>query len=222
MSGKEGRISELRGFFDLWDAVLLLGLAIIIGISFLPSTISIGGFSLSVPQYSFSPVAAFTALYVFFAFKMMRKEGTIDSESQTVRRDFDSGDFGLRNFGPGPALYLRVHATVEPEGPEHTIEESDEPLHLEEGEFLSVLKGELAELRNPDSELFEKEDATKVELYYTWESPSGRQCPTGLTNPRGMSVDELAREAEDPRTEELENLQKNLKKESEVVQEPTL
>lgn len=222
MSKIEDRILELRGFFDQWDAVILLILAIIIGLFFLPSTVSIGGFSLSLPQYSFSPIVALTALSVFFGSKIVRNGGSSNSEIQTVRRYFDSGDFGLKNYGPGPALDLRVHATIEPEGPEHTIEQSDELLHLEEGEFLSVLKGDLAELRNPDSELFEREDATRIELYYTWESPSGRQRPTSLTNPREMTVDELVREAKDPRSEELDILQKKLRKESEVIQKPTL
>lgn len=115
-----------------------------------------------------------------------------------------------------------MHATVEPGGPDLTVHESDPPLHLEEGEFLSLLRGDLAELRDGNSDLYEQDDGARVELYYTFESTSGRQTPPGLGSPRELSVDELVDRANDPRTEELENLQRNCAKASEVVEEPTL
>lgn len=223
MKEVQKRIAELQDFFDFWDRILLLGLGVIFGIPFLPAVVSIAGRSFSTPQYPLSPVAAFTALYVFFAFKTMRHNNAANSANETVRRDYNEekeSDFGLRNFGPGPALYLRVHATVEPNGPEHTIEEADPPLHLTEGEFISVLKDDLAELCEENSSIYQEQNCSRLELYYTWESSTGNQCPPGLNGPREMTIDELKDAADDPRYEELENLRENCAQGPAKVEEP--
>lgn len=209
-------VDEILAFFDVYNTIFAVASLVVIGLTLVFDA------PLAVA------VAIFTAVYAFIAFNRMRGSESIWMKSPTVRREFQSEtdsenyNFGLRNFGPGPALYFRVHATVEPDGPDLTIHESDPPLHLEEGEFLSLLRGELAELRDEDSELYEQDDAERVELYYTFESTSGRQTPPGLKNPREMSVKELVDKADDPRTEKLENLQRNYAESSEVVEKRPL
>lgn len=209
-------VEEIRAFFDIYNKIFVVTSLFVIGLPLLFDA------PLAVA------VAIFTAVYAFIAFNRMRGSESVWMNSPTVRREFQSKtdsknyDFGLRNFGPGPALYFRVHATVEPDGPDLTIHEADPPLHLEEGEFISLIQGELTKLRDENSELYKQDDADRVELYYTYVSTSGRQTPPDLKNPREMSVEELVDEAEDPRFEELENLQKNCVETSETVEEPTL
>ncbi|WP_137287122.1 hypothetical protein [Halorussus salinisoli] len=216
MPSYEEIVEEVRAFFDIYNKIFVVGSVLVVGLLvYLQAPLS-------------AAVAIFTAVYAFIAFNRMRDSEGVWTNSPVVRRDFqsstdsDSYDFGLRNFGPGPALYLRVHATVEPDGPSLTIPESDPPLHLEEGEFLSLIQDELAVLRDENSDLYEKDDAARVELYYTFESTSGRQTPPGLKNPRDMSVDDLVDKADNPRTEKLENLRKVCTEVSEVAEEPTL
>lgn len=211
MAKLEEIAEEVRAFFDVYNIFFVIVSAVIVSLTLL----------LNAPLAV--AVAIFTAVYALISFNRMRGSENVWMNTPTVRRDFqrqtDSNnyDFGLRNFGPGPALYFRVHATVLPNGPEITINESDPPLHLEEGEFLSLLQGELAELRDKDSELYERDDAERVELYYTFESTSSRQTPPGLKNPRKMSVKELVDKADDPRDEKLENLRKNCAETPEVI-----
>lgn len=209
-------IDKILVFFDVYNKI------------FAVASLGVIGLTLIFDAPLAVAVAIFTAVYAFIAFNRMRESENIWMNSPAVRREFQSEtdsenyDFGLKNFGPGPALYLRVHATVEPDGPDLTIHESDLPLHLEEGEFLSLLRGELAELRDEDSELYKQNNAKKVELYYTFESTSGGQIPIGLTEPRKMSVKELVDKVDDPRTEKLENLQRDCAESSEIIEKRPL
>lgn len=216
MTSVREAVIQILDFFDIYNTIFV-GISLVV---------------MALTLYFDAPlavaVAFFTAVYAFIAFNRMRRSESVWIRSPTVRRDSfkkgesDSHEFGLTNFGPGPALYLRVHATVEPNGPSVTIHESDLPLHLDEGDSLSLLRGDLAELRDEESDLYSRDDATRVELYYTFDSLSGRQTPPGLENPREMSVDELVERATGPRTEKLENLRQNCTGASEVVEEPTL
>ena len=206
-----GQIAEeVWAFFDVYNIIFTIVSVIVVTLTLLFNA------PLAVA------VAIFTAVYALISFNRMRGSENVWMNTPTVRRDFqqtDSGnyDFGLRNFGPGPALYFRVYATVEPSGANLTIHESDPPLHLEEGEFLPLLQGDLAELCDESSDLYKRDDAARIELYYTFESTSGRETPPGLKNPREMRITKLVDEADDPRTEDLENIRKNCAETSEVI-----
>lgn len=203
MTSIQKAVVQIQNFFDTYNKIFVVGsLAVMALTIYFDAPLAVA-------------VAFFTAVYAFIAFNRMRRSESVWMKSPTVRRDFrranrfENYDFGLRNFGPGPAMYFRVHATVEPNGPAVTIHESDMPLHLGEGEFLPLLQGDLTELRNEESDLYKQDNADRIELYYTFDSLANRQTPPGLENPREMSVDELVNEANDPRTEKLENLRKN-------------
>lgn len=213
---------EFRGglvnFFDFWNTVfVLVSVAVLAGIFVIQ-------LSTSTTEQSYLPiaVAVFTAVYALISFNDMRTEGPANTRTPSVRRDYRADedskvyDFGLRNFGPGPALYLRVYARIIPDGADLLIPESESPLHLEEGEFMSLLRRDFAELQNLESDIYDRPDAKEVELYYTWET-NGVQCPPGLDSPREMDKDELVEAAEDPRTEKLEDLRKNWLGQSEVA-----
>lgn len=197
-------------FFDFWNTVFVLASLLVLAIIFILQL------SISTTELSYLPiaVAVFTAIYALISFNRMRDGGPASSQFPTIRRDYRTGeesgvyDFGLRNFGPGPALYLRVYAKIVPDGPDLLIPESESPLHLEEGEFMSLLRRDFAELCNKESDLYEHPDSKEIELYYTWES-KGTQCPPELDNPREMEKDELEDAADNPRTEKLENLRRN-------------
>jgi len=149
-----------------------------------------------------------------------------DKNRPTVREDFNNLDgegvaeFGLRNFGPGPALYVQAVATIEQEGEEIIIEEylarhrvHESPIHLREGEFLDLLgkanDGQLTELANGEGPLHSKtqcgstnEQTPVVNLYYTYVSQSGAREPTDLSSD-GDAEDllaEIQRSSTDPRS----------------------
>ncbi|WP_435335719.1 hypothetical protein [Haloarchaeobius sp. TZWWS8] len=199
-------IVQIRSYFDIYNQIFVAISLLIIGAT------AIFDASLSVA------VALFTAVYSFIAFNQMRSSDSVWARSPTVRREYkkdsesDTFDFGLRNFGPGPALYLRAHATVVPEGPEYTLAKSETPLHLSEGEFVSVLQGELTELRDRESDLYNNDDSKRIELYYTFDSLSGRQTPPDLKEPCSRSIEEVIKMSENPREERLENIKYNCSK----------
>lgn len=205
----------ISDFFDFWNTVfVLLSGLLLVGIFIFQIRVS-------------TAVAVFTAIYALITFNQMRTGGPVNSRTPSIRRDYrideDSGvyDFGLRNFGPGPALYLRVYARIVPNGPDLLIPESELPLHLEQGEFLSLLRRDFLELQNSVSDLYDRPDAKEIELYYTWES-NGIQCPPGLDSPREMDKNELVDAARKPRTAKLKDLRKNWIQQSEAIEKSSL
>lgn len=208
-------------FFDLWNTIFVLSSFFVVGLIFLHHilTSTVDTIPISIT------VAIFTAIYALIAFNQMRTGGPANTGKTTIRQDYrideDSEvfDFGLRNFGTSSALNLRIYARVTPNGPDLVIPESEYPLHLKEGEFTSLLRRDFAELSVIGSELYDRPDAKEIELYYTWESESGVQCPESLNSPREMEISELVDAAEDPRTEQLEDLRKNFTKRSQIVEE---
>lgn len=150
-------------------------------------------------------VAFFTAVYAFITMNQMRQ--STQSYTANVRRDYNripgtqSHKFGLRNFGPGPALYLRVFAEVveevEKEGErviksKEIVGEDDPPLSLSEGEFLPVTDEEFPKLEP-------KYDDRKLNLYYSFVSRNGTETPENQHKPRSKTNEQLAEDAPDPR-----------------------
>ncbi len=195
-------------FWDRYDSRLALVLIVFLltGIVSTQESICRAGYCLPVPDFlSLRGVtAAFTAFAVMLAAYRHRHQQ--DKVRPSVREDFDNlddagtPDFGLRNFGPGPALYVQAVATLEREDEEGFIEERltghqihDTPIHLREGEFLSLLnevdENWLADMR-AEYEICEysgscdAEDPLYVNLYYTYVSQSGAREPPHITDDR--------------------------------------
>lgn len=160
-------------------------------------------------------VAIFTALYAFIASNQMRQETR--THTANVRKSYNTDpkteelDFGLENFGPGPALYLRVYSTVVEkmdEGEKEIVEkkvileEDDPPLSLEEGEFLSVMDDDFPTL-HPEY------DDRELKLYYSYVSRSSTETPEHQHEPRKKSHKDLAEDPSDPRSIKLEKLREH-------------
>lgn len=153
-------------------------------------------------------VAFFTAVYTFIAMNQMRR--STRTSTANVRRDYEripeteSYKFGLRNFGLGPALYLRVFAKVveEVEGEEKVINskeilgEDDPPISLREGEFLPVIDEEFPKLEP-------KYDDRTLNLYYSFVSRNGAETPENHHKPRSKTNEQLAEDAPEPRSIKL-------------------
>ncbi|MFC7195374.1 hypothetical protein ACFQL4_13170 [Halosimplex aquaticum] len=110
-------------------------------------------------------------------------------------------DFGFRNFGPGAALDFQVIAAIErknEEGetvvsdPVWEIKPHEQPLHLEEGEFWSLISNieedwilESIKEYGPVEEESKLENPAMVNFYYTFKTPSGARVPRKIQSDRG-------------------------------------
>lgn len=158
-------------------------------------------------------VAIFTAVYAFVVQNQMRESSI--TNTPTVRKDYDANsdqecDFGLRNFGPGPALYLRIYVRVVQEGSEGNesvvadkvvLREAEKPIHLREGGFISLIDENFPSLK-PDN------DHLKMKIYYSFTDGNGNGVPPNLNNHREIPFKEMARSTPDPRSISLETLRK--------------
>lgn len=210
-------IDDSISYFDIYEKVALIGVFLV-----LASIIVLKHwweFSTSIA------VAFFTGIYAFIAFKKMRESNLAEQGIPTVLQEYkynnDSGyyDFGLKNLGNGPALFLRVCAKIEPDGPTITRSEEERPLHLEEGKFLPLIRGD--DFDSPEDRFgFDiLDEERRVELYYTFISTSGVEYPRNLTNPREMELSELTEVADNPQTSNLASLRKNCIPEKVEIQE---
>jgi hypothetical protein len=142
----------------------------------------------------------------------------------SVREDFnnlDGGgatDFGLRNFGPGPALYIQAVATIEQNNELDQIvarlEPHDSPIHLRENDFVSIEPdtaydwNEMAEkytLSHSEGDDNEQKHPPRINLYYTYVSQSGARTPNHISSKRDDSdvLDEIKNPETDARRIEL-------------------
>lgn len=141
-------------------------------------------------------IALITALTAFIALYRLRHWP--DKKRPAVREDYgekgdtESFDFGLRNYGPGPALYLQAVVTVEKEDTMDTVYRftpHDTPIHLEEGEFASLLQEAeedwLEDMLNKyGSEQARDGNPARVNLYYSYVSQTGAREPTYVSASR--------------------------------------
>lgn len=144
----------------------------------------------------------------------------------SVREDFNNldgegaTDFGLRNFGPGPALYIQAVATIEQhDEPDQIelarIEPHDSPIHLREDDFVSLVPdtaddwaSKMAEeykLSHSEGDANEQRHPPRINLYYTYVSQSGARTPNHISSKRDDSdvLDEINNPETDARRIEL-------------------
>lgn len=146
------------------------------------------------------PIIIFAAITASIALYRWRHH--TDRERPVVREDFEhtskgSFDFGLRNFGPGTALYIQATAMIADSNKTNnetctTISVHDNPIHLQEGEFLSLIKNveedwlsDIVDKYGEGNTSIKNEDV-EVEVYYSYYSPTWTREP--LTIP-GNDID---------------------------------
>lgn len=193
-------------FWDKYDTVfsaVLCGI-IIIGYATFVETWSRSGLLIAWTDFikNSGLIALLTAWAAIIGLYRLRHR--LDKPRPSVREDFrnyhEEGDtdFGLRNFGPGPALYVQAVATVEQE---EEVEEvaclqvHDSPIHLREGDFASLVLdaeddwvSEMAEKYEIDQSVGstdgEQENPPRVNIYYSYVSQSGTRTPNGISPER--------------------------------------
>lgn len=208
LSKRDSMADDIVWFFDRWN---ILG-AIVIGIIIIASLAS-GGFN---PQ---NALVLITAMYAFVTFNQMRESKFNPRPARPLavrpyfreRDDRNGCDFGLKNFGEGPALNLRLKAVLLEGGKKVdsvTVSAKDRHFHLDEGGFLSLNEGtrnhqSLGDLNDAEDAIFENHEQKSIELYYTFESNDGTQYPLNWNSPAEMTMAEVENKSESPRTVEL-------------------
>lgn len=187
-------------------------------------------------------ITLITAFTVFIAHYRLRHHP--NKTRPAVREDFDNGDgesptdFGLRNFGPGPALYVQAAVEVvnndtdEDEsvfGPVPCLEVHESPIHLQEGEFASLaLDRERSWFKKmiEESDIYGSEgrggcesvDSLVVNLHYTYISQSGAREPTDISTNRDdtglLDNSDLTDRDDEPRQIKLSRVMDNVPAES--------
>lgn len=199
-------LDRLAPYRDRWDYFFGLGLLTILILTFLQ------------PISDTFAVGVITAGTVFLAQYRLRHP---DKEDIPIVRpafqtsdDTESDEFGLKNYGPGPALYLQVRVVILGIG-RVELEPLDRPIHLEEDEFLKFTQNSF--LDGPDLlDLVEKAcKDDQVEFYYSYVSQSGIREPLPFNN-RPSRDDEvilskLEAESDEPRRMDIKRVRQHCK-----------
>lgn len=226
---------EIAPWGDRFDAAFaFVVIAILLGgyATFVDSVSRVG---LWVATQEFIKQSGLIALLTGFTaiIALYRLRHRPDKSRPAVREDFDNyhgnepTDFGLRNFGPGPVLYLQaavevVDANADDDDHEFNrqlIEVHDNPIHLQEGEFASLVQKrdcpwvrEAAEefgIQDPE-ESEGRDTSPMVHLHYTYVSQTGAREPTAVTAERDdtrlLESNDLTDRNDDPRKIELEKV----------------
>lgn len=222
---------HFRDVAPLWDSydtafTAVLFILVIIGYGTFVETISLIGLLAAWTDFIensglLALLAAWTAMVGLY-----RLRHRPDKVRPSVREDFSNfdgqgkTDFGLRNFGPGPALYIQAVATIEQrDEPDQTelarIEPHDSPIHLREDDFVSLVPdtedgwvNEMAEeynLSQFQSNDDEQRHPPRINLYYTYVSQSGARTPNHISTKRDDTdvLDEINDPEADARRIEL-------------------
>lgn len=196
-------------FWDKYDSVFagVLGGIIIVGYATFVEVISPSGLVTAWTDFieNSGLLALLTAWTAIIGLYRLRHRP--DKTRPSVREDFKNldgegaTDFGLRNFGPGPALYVQAVATVEQEQEGTVVDEvtrfqvHESPIHLREGDFASLVldvegdwvseMAEKYEIGPPEDDTDgEQENSPMFNLYYSYVSRSGVRTPTEISSER--------------------------------------
>ena len=184
-------------FIDKVFAFILISIIALVCISYFltqPGESSVWGaftdfFTGSGPIIIFASITASIALYKW--------RHHTDKERPVVREDFndmdgDNADFGLRNFGPGTALYIQATAIIADSNKINneactTISVHDNPTHLQEGDFLSLVKNVERDWLSEVVEKYKKENTSikdeeiEIEIYCSYYSPTWTREPLTIS-----------------------------------------
>ena len=154
-------------------------------------------------------IAVATAAGVFIAvYRRRHGEKQVPAVRQTFFKHYDnSHDFGLKNYGPGAALYLQLVVTDGNKEEIFSLDPLEDPLHLEKGDTLGFVYDD----RRPDDGLREwlkgldevaKKNDPEVELHYSYVSDAGTREPgilNGTTERPDEKIDGLKDVSNSPR-----------------------
>lgn len=199
-------LRDAAPFWDIYDSVFaaVLGVIIVGGYATFVETLSPSGLLAAWTEFIQNSgllglLTSWTAIIGLYRLRHQQ-----DKTRPSVREDFENldgenpTDFGLRNFGPGPALYVQAVVTVEQEQ-EHVevtrYQVHDPPIHLREGDFASLILdaeedwvGRMAKKyeidQSDDAHHSEQENAPMVNLYYSYVSQSGARTPGRISAKR--------------------------------------
>lgn len=197
---------KVAPWWDKFDSIFagILGLFLLFGYFTFVESITHSGVRAAWPRFvrNSGLLALLTTWTAIIALYRLRHRP--DKTRPAIREDFkshgDKGstDFGLRNFGPGPALYVQAKATVEKQESNEVatrFKVHDQPIHLREGEFASLVRdvdddwlSEMADKyaidhSEPDNEAG-LENPPRIHLYFSYVSKSGAREPTRISTER--------------------------------------
>lgn len=175
---------------------------------------------LDFEQFGSVAIAYVTGVTAVAAIYQLRRPSS--KERPAVRPSFASSedndlvDFGLKNYGPGPALYLQLELIHGESG--STLlrcRPRDEPLHLPEGDFLGFVHDSRTsdeDFCNEIKDLEKEFDSTEmVDLHFSYSTPNGQRIPNHITGSLEREDDEilckLKETTENPLKMELSEIQ---------------
>lgn len=138
-------------------------------------------------SFAIAWVGAVSAVTAFI--KLRRPDETTRPAVRQCFEPFGEGqaqDFGLRNYGPGPALYLQVQVTSVSSGWDLlSVEPRHLPINLREGGFLGLIHDDRVDGNGLLDRLCEDHYMTDgttemVHLYYNYRSVTGLREPGRL------------------------------------------
>jgi len=158
-------------------------------------------------------IAMVTAVTAFAGIYQLRHP--TETLRPAVREDFDTDsnktDFGFRNFGPGPALYIQFVVKVNGES-RVKLNPQDPPIHLSEGEFVGFQFDQ-----RTDGTLWDADDSHNrlegdVRLHYSYVTEQGLREPVNLNiseyRDSQCLFEELTADDQDTRTIDLETVRR--------------
>lgn len=199
-------LDSFAPYRDKWDYIFGIGFLVILSSTFfldISDTFAVG---------------VITAGTVFLAQYRLRHPNKEDIA--TVRPAFQSeedaepDEFGLKNYGPGVALYLQVRVVVSDVG-RIDLKPLDRPVHLEEGEFLKFSPNSPLDGSDLISLVEEAGKCDQVEFYYSYVSQSGVREPIPFNNQLSRDdeeiLSELETEADKPRRMDVKRIRQHCK-----------
>lgn len=190
-----------------WE-IFFFSVMVIVIVAFIVASYLLGSLSSQIGTLA---IATVTAVGGFVAIFRLRRRDV--SELPTVRPSFNNAngiEFGIKNFQPGPALHfqLLVHC---PDCDKELVElkPEDEPMHLEEGEFVSLTNDEFGpKIPCEEGTCIHDGNHETLHFYYTYTTKEGIQIPHYDTNvnARECLLEERKEEGENPRSIKYERI----------------
>lgn len=198
-----------------WITLMILGVIVAVGGLRLVSPSP----SLPTPGHS---LALLTAGSVFYAQYRLRhpNKGHVPAVRPEYKNPYstDETGYGLKNYGPGPALYLQIKAKVSDGDKAVLLRPHDQPTHLEEGKFLSLTDDNQRGNNRTLVPLIEgAESGSELQFYYSYISQEGIREPLGAKKLTEQDDDDILSElpiskdmSEDARSIEIEQIRQHL------------
>lgn len=212
-------MTRFSGVAPYWDGVhsIVAGLISLLALSLIGIGVLVASGVLPPIWITTAPgvyIVLISGATAFLAFYRLRRPDK--SSKPAVRPSFEPTDeedqyrTGLKNFGPGPAIYLQAKIS----GPGSTdpmiLRPFERPLHLSEGEMFDITLDSPPEEPSLSDLMGEADDNEELIFEFTYLSDDGRREPSyfdmgsrrddatvldelNSDNPRRMKVGEIRR-----------------------------